>query len=100
MGNQHNITLETDLLREDTLCRYESYMDRKGFEFGFINYSYIDEDEVKTYLYLQSTRNEQNNIEKAIQKENKNNKNNTLNKTSFKLLWKIYIRLNRNCLSI
>ena len=82
----------TDLLGEDTLCRYEDYMDREGFEREFANYSYIDENEVSKYLLPQS-RNEQlhNNNNNTIVTSNGDNTNNTnsSNKTSFKLLQKV-----------
>ena len=80
----------TDVLGEDTLYRYEQHINKEGFEFKFMNYTYIDEDEVKAYL-LTPSRNEQSNIDKnSITKDDKNKRNNTLNKTSpFKLLKKV-----------
>ena len=85
----------TDLLGEDTLCRYEDYMDRESFEREFANYSYIDENEVNKYLLPQS-RNEQlhnnnnnNNIATSNGDNNTSNNTNSSNKTSFKLLQKV-----------
>ena len=79
----------TELLGEDTLCRYEDYMDREGFEHEFANYSYIDENEVNKYLLPQS-RNEQSHNNNAATSNNDNTTNtNSSNKTSFKLLQKV-----------